>query len=171
MKIKGLFLVTCLASIGLAQSVTVLEATHGKGRVESADSRVGEFDFEVARTRNAEGVEKVGGRSVFNQARNAHGRALRIEIRPGRIATNAGPPKTGEFGGRAVMTIPGENRSDPPRRIEGEAVVAVVDARNPDTTTDARDRYSIRFRSGNGNITFEFGGPVGRGDVKVRTRE
>jgi len=171
MKFNVTIAATLIATFCLAQSITIIEGAYGKGRAESRDGRIAEFDFEVARRQDATGVITVGGRSLFAQVANRAGRAVRIEMKPLNITTVVNTTKVAEFGGNAVLVVQPERAGGEPHRVEGRAYVRVEDNTGPVTgPVEHPDVYRIHFQAAKGDLVFDFLGAVRNGNLSVKPK-
>lgn len=153
-----------LAATALAALVT--SGTHGRGRAESRDGRLGAFQFEVARRSEGDAAPVYSGRFRFEQIANRRGPAVLIESgKPAAlVVTRAG--NVCEFSAPAVLV----------RQVEGQRVTVPgrIDVRTEDRRSRERprnepDKIRVRFRAERG-LTFEFDGLVFDGDLVVFRR-
>lgn len=140
---------------------------HGKGVAQSEDGRRAEFQFEVAKAVNGE-QSRVRGMSKFTQVRGENTPPVHIIVRNARnLVVNE---HVAEFGGPAILEAPPATAGGQPRRLEGHAAFRVEDRKLPDGGADQpKDLYRVHFVSANNEVTFDFAGVVGRGDLVVKT--
>jgi len=148
-----------------------IAGTHGQGMAMTKEKRRAEFGFRVHKVLNKENKEVTMGEFNFHQQGNPGG-----EIRPagvslrgiGRLAVDG---NTARFGGQAVlMTVKDGKRIE----IKGEAVIMVVDNKKPGRgggDGERNDLIKVHFKAAEGDLTFDFEGAVGRGDLVVRTKK
>lgn len=148
-----------------------IAGTHGQGVAMTKEKRRAEFGFRVHKILNKENKEVTMGEFNFHQGGNPGG-----EIRPaginlrgiGRLAVDG---NTARFGGKAIlMTVKDGKRIE----IKGEAVIVVMDNKKPGEgggEGQRNDFIKVHFKAADSDLTFDFEGAVGRGDLVVRKKK
>ena len=160
---KPLILSLCLlASVALADGL--LLGSSGKGRLATADGRVGSFDYEAAKRVASNGTFKLSGRFRFEQQPNATGPYVLIEL--SSLAGLGVGGNVCEFSGHGILVTPVKGVRT---KFGGTVSVRVVDRHDPVTGAGEADQFRVRF-VGEKGLTFASEGLVREGDLVVATK-
>ncbi len=146
-----------------AQDDRVVQLVQGRGNAVARDGRRAEFNFEVGSHKGKDEKVVTRGRFEFNQVKSDKARPVRIvaEMIPKLMTKES----NGWFESRAMMVVVTENG---PKRIPGNVKVHVADLVKPKDESDKKDILEVAFKAAEGDLTFEFGGAVRKGDIRVR---
>lgn len=162
-----LLLPLVVASIALAQNTNV-QGARGEGAARSEDGRIGQFRFEVAKSVRPNGEPIIQGAMRFQSEVPGNAEHLgRLILIEGRAARFAKAERVAEFGGPGVLVV--KTRSETVR-LEGRWSSRVVDNRGPLEARGTPDGFAIHFDVANSDRTYDFRGPVLRGDIVVYPR-
>ena len=157
-------LVCAVSALAFASLMTTW-STNGSGTVRNAAGRQGAFRVEAAKRVHNNTTPQIHGIFVleFPSTVNTGGERLALEVREyvqdGNTSRVAGPAVW------RVQTPTG------PHEFHGLAHARFTSNRHPDEPSLAPDTLEVHFEMEKGNITFDFGGAVVRGDITVAKTE
>jgi hypothetical protein len=154
-----------LIGTGVSALAGVGQAAVGNGIVQNDAGLIGEFQFKVNKAifeQQGSIVERVGGFAAFRTV--IPGQAA-IEINCKRVTalTLGDDKRTAEFSGPAVMFVRNQQGIS---RVQGMVHWRVADRGRPGPLNPP-DLVGVHFTPEDGSPTFNFGGAVVRGDVRV----
>jgi hypothetical protein len=161
---KRILVISALSLAALALAVNGSVGSEGRGTARTQDGRIGRFEYRVVKTTIGE-HSNLEGRLRFEQVANAAGRPALVEM--GTPRTVGVENNICRFAGPGSLTIPDGHGGH--RTIRGSVHGVAADIRTH-AHPDGHDRLEINFSAGEHNITFNFAGQVGDGDLVVFTR-
>jgi hypothetical protein len=164
LRMKKSLLIGIVALAAIALAVDGVTGSEGQGTARTQDGRVGNFRYRAVKITRGEHTG-YDGTLRFQQVANEHGRAALIEM-----GKPAGVEVTGNicrFRGPGSLTA--VDNTGHRRTIRGMVAVMATDIRTH-AHPDGHDLFAIHFTNADHNVTFDFEGAVGTGDLVVFTR-